>query len=153
MAPTEHPEPRWQKTRTIAAVGVGLMSLLACAMYLLEWWRVVVGDGRAAYHFGSEAMLGHGGWQYSNPCLYAWTSLAASFAALVVGALLVIGLLSCRRSVLLIALFLLAVLALLWLVAAQTDWSRYASVSDQERYGAGLATSLWICWMARHGPA
>jgi hypothetical protein len=49
-----------------------------------QWWPIIVSRNPAhiaSYHFGSESMMGHGGWKYSNPEVYAWTAFAEAIAA------------------------------------------------------------------------
>lgn len=45
---------------------------------LFEWLRIgVIADPKiiSRYYFGSEAMVGHGGWQYASASAYAWSAL------------------------------------------------------------------------------
>jgi hypothetical protein len=67
----------------LAAVVMGLAAFYA-AVLLCEWWPIVVARDTvhvATYHFGSASTLGHGGWKYANPEVYAWTAFAEAFAA------------------------------------------------------------------------
>lgn len=65
--------------RTAGALLVAVGSLLF-ALGLSESWSTALSPDPqriASYHFGSEAMLGHGGWSYANPEVYGWTSLVS----------------------------------------------------------------------------
>lgn len=78
--------PRPLRSRWIVAPGFMLAGLLA-ALFLEEWWVIgVVADPAVieSYHFGSEAMVGHGGWKYATAELYAITALAEGMVAIVV---------------------------------------------------------------------
>ena len=61
-----------------------IVAALFALMTLSEWWPIIVTRNAAhiaGYHFGSESMMGHGGWRYSNPKVYAWTAFGESLAA------------------------------------------------------------------------
>ena len=67
----------------LAAAVMALAALFAVAM-LSEWWPIIVSRNAAhiaSYHFGSESMMGHGGWRYATPNVYAWTAFAEAVAA------------------------------------------------------------------------
>src|SRR5664279_5386907 len=54
-------------------------------MCIRDRWPIVVARDTvhvATYHFGSASTLGHGGWKYANPEVYAWTAFAEAFAAM-----------------------------------------------------------------------
>lgn len=54
---------------------------------MLEAWPILIARDDsvvAEYHFGSEAMIGNGGWFYANPELYAAWMLALGFTGLAV---------------------------------------------------------------------
>jgi hypothetical protein len=73
-------------TRWIAVPGLVLAGLLA-ALFLHEWFTVgVVADPAVieGYHFGSEAMVGNGGWHYATRELYTATALVEGLVALAV---------------------------------------------------------------------
>jgi len=68
----------------LAAAVMGVAAFYAVAT-LSEWWPIVVARDTvhvATYHFGSESTIGHGGWKYANPEVYAWTSFAEALAAI-----------------------------------------------------------------------
>jgi hypothetical protein len=65
--------------RIASALGVFSLSIGYALLMLAEWWRIAVSSDQAHvadYHFGSESMIAHGGWQYASPALYAWTAFA-----------------------------------------------------------------------------
>jgi hypothetical protein len=67
----------------LASAIMCVAALFAVAM-VTEWWPIIVSRNPAhiaSYHFGSESMMGHGGWKYSNPEVYAWTAFAEAIAA------------------------------------------------------------------------
>jgi len=67
--------------RTIAVLGI-LYGSIGVVLAVSEWWRIaVVADPNAiaSYHFGSEAMMYHGGWHYASANIYAWAALAEAF--------------------------------------------------------------------------
>jgi hypothetical protein len=76
-------------TQSSIRVRVALALIPACAgaaivfLFLTEWWPIAVnGDASliSEYHFGSETMMGIGGWRYANPEVYAWTAFAEALA-------------------------------------------------------------------------
>ncbi|WP_412062620.1 hypothetical protein [Rubrivirga sp. IMCC45206] len=92
--------PDWleRNARWIAVPGLFAVLLFAAA-FLSEWHAVGVEADPAtveAYHFGSEAMVGHGGDHYRTAEAYASRMLTGGLAALGVAGVLVFGLV--RRS-------------------------------------------------------
>ena len=88
--------PQWldRNARWIAVPGLFVVLLFAAAI-LDEWYTVGVQADPAkveAYHFGSEAMVGHGGDHYRSAEAYASWSLMGGLAALVVATVFVFGL-------------------------------------------------------------
>jgi len=71
-------------SRVALAVAIMCVAALFAVAMVTEWWPIIVirSPARiASYHFGSESMVGHGGWKYSNPEVYAWTAFAEAIAA------------------------------------------------------------------------
>jgi hypothetical protein len=69
--------------RVALAAAVMIVAVLFTAAMITEWWPIIVTRNAAhiaSYHFGSESMMGHGGWRYSNPNVYAWTAFAEASA-------------------------------------------------------------------------
>ena len=67
--------------RTLAGLGI-LYGSIGVVLAVSEWWHVaIVADPNtiSSYHFGSEAMMGHGGWHYASAKIYAWSALAEAF--------------------------------------------------------------------------
>lgn len=61
-----------------------VLSVLISALFLSEWYSIgVVADPNtiAKYGFGSEAMVGNGGWYYASAALYAKTALIEGICA------------------------------------------------------------------------
>ncbi len=89
-----------QKTGWIALGVPALPALLLGGMLLSESIRIAVAspDAVAAYHFGSEAMVGHGGWRYRSRWAYAASSAASGVPFLGMGALLIWVLMRRRDS-------------------------------------------------------
>ncbi len=63
-------------THWLTLPGLTISALIA-SLFLHEWARIgvianptVVGS----YHFGSEAMVGYGGWHYTSAEVYSWTA-------------------------------------------------------------------------------
>lgn len=118
-------------------VGVGglliALGLILIALGMSESWFTVLApdkDQIANYHFGSEAMLAHGGWTYANPELYGWSALASlGFGGLAV-AVVGVGLLRASWRIALsgIALWLLVVVAMQYL--GRQEWERRPTVRE-----------------------
>ena len=71
----------------------GVFEVFYAALWLSEWFDLIVSNTGVDYRFGSEAMVGEGGFLYRSADLYAWYgfavgSLAASIAIVTVYALL-----------------------------------------------------------------
>jgi hypothetical protein len=67
--------------RSFAVLGI-LYGSVALVLAISEWWRIaVVADPNniAGYNFGSDAMMGNGGWHYASANVYAWSALAEGF--------------------------------------------------------------------------
>ena len=83
----------------ISAPGFALAGLMA-AVFLSEWYIVAIrADPHVIadyYHFGSEAMLGNGGWHYATPELYSFTALIEGSVAMAIAAAFAIAV--ARRS-------------------------------------------------------
>ena len=95
----------------LSAPGLAVAALLA-VVFLSEWVRVaVIADSATveSYHFGSEAMVGHGGWPYRTAALYARTSLVGGLVALVVTGAFVVAVVRRSRVLALVAYGLLVV--------------------------------------------
>jgi hypothetical protein len=97
--------------RWIAVPGLIVAGILA-AGFLDEWFTVgVVADPTVidGYHFGSQAMVGNGGWYYATPDLYVTTMLAQGLVAAVLMVLFVFAATMRSQSVAMGAYALLAV--------------------------------------------
>lgn len=130
----------------LAAAVVGLAGVFAIAM-LGEWWPIAVKHDLAhigSYRFGSQSMMGHGGWRYANPEVYAWTAFAEAIAA--VATMPAIWLTIVRRSrKAALALVLVCVAYLVSsVVLGQMHWSARQGPLSQStcRCPASSATSL-----------
>ena len=69
--------PKTWKSLYISAPGLIVTGLMAW-IYFSEWYRVGIEAHPGTlngYYFGSEAMIGHGGWIYESATLYAKASL------------------------------------------------------------------------------
>ena len=67
--------------RTLAVLGM-LYGSLGAILAVSEWWQIaIVADPNniAGYNFGSEAMMGTGGWHYASANVYAWSALVEGF--------------------------------------------------------------------------
>jgi hypothetical protein len=81
-----------------------------------EWWYVgVVADPDfvAEYHFGSEAMVHHGGRHYASAAIYAETVLREGLIAVGAAVGVLVG--HVRRSIPIVVAFVLLFIA--WIVA------------------------------------
>lgn len=78
--------------------GAGVLSAISLLVLFVgvseSWFTVIRPDAEriASYHFGSDAMVGQGGWNYLNPDVYGWTALLGGTFAAVALALLALGL-------------------------------------------------------------
>ena len=71
--------------RVAIAAAAMCVAILFAVTLLTEWWPIIVARDAAhiaSYHFGSLSMMGHGGWKYANPEVYAWTAFAEAVAAI-----------------------------------------------------------------------
>jgi hypothetical protein len=115
----------------VAAAVMGLAAVFAIAM-LTEWWPIIVARNAAhvaSYHFGSESMLGHGGWKYSNPNVYAWTAFAEAVAATATLPALWMTIVRRSRKATYALVFVLAVYAGSAVVLGQIRWAKRATLS------------------------
>ena len=77
--------------------GAGVLGAISVLVFFVgiseSWLTVILPDAEriASYHFGSEAMVGQGGWNYLNPDIYGWTALVGGTFAAVALALLAFG--------------------------------------------------------------
>jgi hypothetical protein len=120
----------WTFVRIGSASLLGVLALLLFFFGVSESWFTVIrpdAEQIAGYHFGSEAMLGHGGWTYANPEVYGWTSLVGSFVG--GGACSLLALALVRKSSRLAGVGLGIWLALVLAMAAFGDvqWERRAT--------------------------
>lgn len=106
------------------------LSLLSLFVGLYEsWFTVILPDSEriASYHFGSEAMVGEGGWTYLNPVVYGWTALISGTLGAVALAAVALGL--GRRSwpAATAGVVMLLVLFILWERLGTVQWERRAT--------------------------
>jgi len=98
------------------------------------WFTVIFPDGEriASYHFGSDAMVGHGGWTYLNPEVYGWTVLLGGTFAAVALVLVAFGFgrRSWRAVAAAVALFI--VLVLCWEGLGSVRWERRATLEETD---------------------
>ena len=81
-----------------SAPGLAVVSLFA-VICLSEWFSIGVlahPETIADYHFGSEAMMYHGGWEYRTAGTYATVNLVEGVVAVSIAALFLLPVL--RRS-------------------------------------------------------
>ena len=116
-------------------LGAGVLWL---GLWATEWWRIAI-VGRdavvAEYHFGSDSMVGHGGWAYANPQVYGWSVLAFGAVGFAMTWLLRAAIL--RRSWLRVGLA--GLLCISWWVATaaleHVDWKRHDGPPGNQRAG------------------
>jgi len=104
-----------------------LLAAIVVAIGVVESWSIVIRPDPARvaqYHFGSEAMIAHGGWQYSNPEVYGWTFLLLVASIGVACAL--VGVAMWRRSIGLglVAALLIVGAGCYWYSMAHMEWKR-----------------------------
>ncbi len=71
-------------SRVALAIVIISVAVLFAVTMLSEWSTIIVTRSSAhiaSYDFGSESMMSHGGWRYSNPEVYAWTAFAEAVVA------------------------------------------------------------------------
>ncbi len=109
----------------VAAAAMIVAALFAVGM-LTEWWPIIVTRDAAhiaSYRFGSESMMGHGGWRYSNPNVYAWTAFAEAIAALATMPALWMTIVRRSRKAAYALVFICAAYVASALVLEQIHWS------------------------------
>ncbi len=126
----------WEKpshSRVALALAVMSIAALFAAAMVSEWWPIIVTRSAAhiaSYHFGSESMIAHGGWKYSNPEVYAWTAFAEAIAAVAtMPALWMIIVRRSRRAVFALV-FICAVYFGAALLLGQIKWARSETLSQ-----------------------
>lgn len=122
--------------RVGSAALLGVLAVLALVLGVGESWFILVQPDReqvASYHFGSEAMVGSGGWTYSNPEVYGWTSLVGSVVVAGGWVLLSLALLrsSLRLAISGVGIWLVLVLSMAAL--GRLDWDHRAAPSNWRR--------------------
>ena len=124
---------RWRTILTclILVVGVGLSTI-----YAHEWYVIGLRADKstiADYHFGSEAMIGHGGYHYSNPELYASTAATSAAVFLVLTGLLASSIWFRTWIPLLVALVLI-ILGHAWKTSeSNREWARRSEPTSESR--------------------
>ena len=91
-----------------------------------EWWPIVVARDTvhvATYHFGSESMMGHGGWRHANPEVYAWTCFAEALAAIATMPMLWLTIARRSRKAAIALVIVCASYAGASLILGQVHWS------------------------------
>lgn len=109
----------------LAAVVMGLAAFYAVVL-LCEWWPIVVARDTvhvATYHFGYASTLGHGGWKYANPEVYAWTAFAEAFAAMATMPMLWLTIVRRSRKAAFALVIVCAVYAGVSVILGQIPWS------------------------------
>lgn len=129
-----------------------MLALASCVVIVgvVEAWSTVIRPDPvrvAEYHFGSEAMIAHGGWQYSSPEVYGWTALLLVAGVGIPCALGGVAL--WRKS---IGLALLAALLFLgasccWYSMAHIEWERRGTLR------VGPVSHPWGAQLTRVLPA
>ena len=64
-----------------------LVSTAFAVISISEWYKIGINadpDKIAHYHFGSEAMVGNGGWHYQSAAIYAKSALITGIRFLVI---------------------------------------------------------------------
>lgn len=114
-------------SRRVGAVLLFVLAAVLMAVGVMESWSVVTRPDPARvaeYHFGSEAMIAHGGWQYSNPEVYGWTSLLLVAGIAVPCALLGVAVWRRSTGLGLLAAFLIVAASCCWYSMAHMEWER-----------------------------
>jgi hypothetical protein len=118
----------------LAAAVMCLAAIFAVAMFS-EWWPIIVTRSPAyiaTYHFGSESMMGHGGWKYANPEVYAWTAFAEATAALATLPALWITIVRRRRKGAVALIIICVAYAGISVILGQINWSTRAAPLSTE---------------------
>jgi hypothetical protein len=113
----------------LATVVMGLATIFAVTM-LGEWWPIIVTRSAAriaSYHFGSPSMMGHGGWRYANPDVYAWTAFAEALAALSTLPALWITIVRRQRKGAVVLIIICVAYAAISVILGQLTWSTRAA--------------------------
>jgi hypothetical protein len=111
-----------------AALTAAVMGVAAfyAVVTLSEWWPIAVARDTvhiAAYHFASASAMGHGGWRYANPEVYAWTCFAEALAALATLPMLWLTIVRRSRQAAFALVMVCAVYLGASLVLGQVHWS------------------------------
>jgi hypothetical protein len=106
--------PRASQWRRAFIVGPGfLLALIIMGLSIAEWIRIgVIANPQEIekYYFGSEAMMGHGGWKYVSASAYTWSVFGEGLFAGMIGAAFIYGFLRYSKKAIVIAYFGLALL-------------------------------------------
>lgn len=117
-----------------AAAVMCLAGVFAIAM-LAEWWPIAIKQDLArigSYHFGSASTIGHGGWRYANPEVYAWTAFAEAVAATATMAAIWLTIVGRSRKAAMALVVVCAVYLASSVVLGQIHWSaRQAPLSHR----------------------
>lgn len=79
------------KIHLFSAPGL-LLGILLSLLFLHEWITIgIIADPETVqkYHFGSEAMVGHGGWFYKSAELYARSAMIQGFVSIAIVAVFI----------------------------------------------------------------
>jgi hypothetical protein len=120
-------------SRVAVAAAVMIVAALFAIMTITEWWPIIVtrnAERVAAYYFGSESMMAHGGWRYSNPNVYAWTCLSEAFAAVATLPPLWMAIVRRSRKAVYALAFICALYVGCTVVLGEIQWSRRATLAQ-----------------------
>lgn len=84
----------WFRNPLLLALPGTLVALLMSYLFLQQWYQVaVIADPVVlrAYHFGTEAMVSHGGWRYHSAATYATSCLLSAILLLGVVGLFIVA--------------------------------------------------------------
>lgn len=130
-------------SRVALAVALMMVAALFAVLMLTEWWPIIVRRNVAhiaSYHFGSKSMMGHGGWKYSNPNVYAWTAFAEAVSATATMPALWMTIVRRSRKAAYVLVFICAVYAGSAFVLGQIHWTTRRSLSRSTAVHAVAAT-------------
>lgn len=120
-------------SRIALAIAVMGAAAFFAAMMLAEWFPIIVARSPAriaSYHFGTASAMGHGGWRYANPEVYAWTAFVEAIAAAAtVPALWMIMVRRSRRAVIVLVVICAAYIGAS-LALGQRTWTRRATLNS-----------------------
>jgi hypothetical protein len=120
------PSKKFPLSRAALAVAIMGVAAFYAVVTLTEWWPILARDTVhvATYHFGSKSTMGHGGWKYANPEVYAWTSFAEGLAAIATLPMLWLTIVRRSRKAATALAIVCAIYAGASLILGQIHWSR-----------------------------